>query len=147
MQRTTGLESDAGGRARTLFWEPNDIGMIARVIGIGAVITSEVIYVEGFRHFHVYLNRSVAAVPLSVRVFPVRPEVRTGAAPLAAAAGVAIGAWAAAAGTSGIFYFGESTLLTDAGGRNWRLSPLVVLEIENTGAAPVTVDAWLHAQD
>lgn len=148
MQRTTGLESDAGGRDRTLVWEPNEIGIAARVVAAAAVATSEVIYLEGFRHFHVYVNRS-ATIALSVRVFPARPEVRTGNPPLAAAAGVVIGAWAGGAGTgtSGIFYFGELLLLTDATGRNFRFGPLMFLEIENTGASPVTIDAWVHAQD
>lgn len=148
MQRTAGLESDAGGRDRTLVWEPREIGMLARVINAAAVATSEVICLEGFHHFHVYVNRS-ATIALSIRVFPARPEVRTFNPPLAAAAGVAIGTWAGGAGTgtSGVFYFGELLLLTDAAGRNWRFSPLVFLEIENTGASPVTIDAWVHAQD
>ncbi len=148
MQRTTGLESDVGGRARTLVWEPHEFGMAARVIAAAAIATSALIHLEGFRHFHVYVNRS-ATIALSIRVIPVRPQIRSGAAPLAAAAGVAIGAWAGGAGTgtSGVFYFGELLLLTDAAGRNWRFSPQVILEIENTGAAPVTVDAWVHAQD
>lgn len=147
MQRTTGLESDVGGRDRTLVWEPAEIDMLARNINPAAVITSELIHLEGFRHFHVYVNRSNAAIALSIRVVPIRPQVRSGAAPLAAAAGVPIGVWAAAGGTSGVFYWGESLLLTDAAGRNWRFAPLVLLEIENTGGAPVTVDAWVHAQD
>lgn len=148
MERTTRLETDIGGRARCLVWQPDEIGLAATVVGAGATVTSQGFLVQGFRHFHVYVNRS-ATIALSILVFPFRPELRTGAAPLAAAAGVLIGAWAGGAGTgtSGVFYFGESLLLTDAAGRNFRFGPLMGLQITNTGAVPVTVDAWIHAQD
>lgn len=147
MQRTAGAEGDSGGQARTAFWDADEIGFAAQVIGAGAVFTSEMIHGEGYRHFHVYLGRSDGAIPLSVAVNVFRPFVQLGA-PVLSGGPVVIGTWAALAGQlAGVFYFGEAVLLTDAQGRNFRYSPFFSVSVTNTGAAPVTVDVFVHMQD
>lgn len=144
MQRTTGIKSDVGGRARTLFWEANEITMAARVLGVGGNALSAPFYVEGFRHFHVYVNRSDGALTLTIAAVPFRPFLQVGAPVVAGNNNFAT--WGAGA-TSGVFYFGEQRLLTDAQGRSFLFSPIMAIQVVNTSAAPVTIDAWVHAQD
>jgi len=147
MQRTAGSKADTGGRGRTQFWEAFEIGFAARTVGVGATLTSEMVHGEGYRHFHVYVNRSLATVPLSVAVNVFRPFVQLGA-PVLSGGPVVIGAWAALAGQfGGVFYFGEAVLLTDAQGRNFRYSPFFSVSVTNTGAGPVDVDVHVHMQD
>lgn len=145
MQRTTRIVSDIRGARNTIVWEPNEIGIFGVVIPAAGVATSDLIYLEGFQHFHVYVNRS-AVIALAISVAPARPDIRTGAAPLSSA-NVVIGNWAAAGSNAGVFYWGAARFLTDGNGRNFIFAPTVRLQITNTGAVPVTVDAWVHAQD
>lgn len=144
MQRTTGIESDVGGRARTIFWEANEIDMAERVIAASGNFISEPFYVVGFRHFHVYVNRS-SGIALEIHLHPWRPFVQTGAP--VSAGGFLLSTWTATGATSGVFYFGEQNRVTDAQGRSFLFSPIMSVQIVNIGASPVTIDVWVHAQD
>lgn len=147
MQRTTGIESDAIGTRKTLLWEAFEIGMAAQVVPSLGSVTSEVIYAEGFQHFHVYTARDNATVAIEVRVRPVLPVIQA-AAP-ADIAEFLVATWAVA-GTvplRGVFYFGRELALT-VSGKTWRFGPLFRIRLVNLdGANPVTIDAHVHCQD
>lgn len=146
MQRTTGIESDAIGKRKTLLWEAFEIGLAAQAIGASGSVTGEPIYAEGFEHFHVYVSRDNASVSIEVRVIPVLPVIQ--AAPPVNVADFLVGTWAVAGTVPllGVFYFGRELALT-ASGKTWRFGPLFRIRIVNLdGVNPVTVSAHVHCQ-
>lgn len=144
MQRTTGVISDVGGRARTLLWEPSEINMEQILLLPVGVAVSEVFYVEGFRHFHVYVNR-VPAVPLTIAAVVHNPLIQAGSPRVATSA--LIGTWTGSTAL-GVFYFGENIILVNADGRSFMFSPIMALRVNNTSeVTSVTIDVSIHAQD
>lgn len=130
-----------------MLWEPAELGLENFSLAGGALIDSEVFYVEGFRHFHIYVTRDPNR-NLDIRVFPIRPSVQDGPPPSASGAfRFTIASWTGAQ-LSGVFYFGEQTLLTASGNLTFRFSPLMRLTLANTTASVMNVgNVWLHAQD
>ena len=147
MLRTTGIQSDIGGRSRTLLWEADEIGMAAQTMIATAGVESETIYVEGFEHFHIYLDRSDATVPIEVRILPVLPVI--GASPPVPVANFLLSTWTAGGLVPGfgVFYFGSKLALA-LSGKSFRFGPLLILQLFNRHVSnPVTINAHLHAQD
>ena len=147
MQRTTGIQSDIGGRSRTLLWEADEIGMSLRTITAQTAATSETIYVEGFEHFHIYVARSDTTVPIEIAIVPMLPVI--GASPPVVVANFVLTMWLAGGPVPGfgVFYFGSKLALTGSG-KSFRFGPLFIFQVINRDPVnPVTITAHLHAQD
>ena len=148
MLRTGKIESDVRGRARSIVWEADELGMVSVTIAGGARARTEPFYAEGFRHFHVYVGRT-ATRPLDIYAIPYQPIVQTGAPVEAGVSLFNIATWnsGAASGTFSVFYFGEQRQLTDGKGARMMFSPIMAIEIENNGANPTDVTVFVHGQD
>ncbi len=135
--------SDGRGNRYSYVHSPQELGVAGVALGgAGGTVESRQVVTEGFEHFQVCLETSVATT-IAVRVakgiyrFPLsfvsRP--RTPFATIAAIATTATQYHSV--------YFGIA-LAAVVAAETYRFSRVLVLQFENTGAPAATLNAWLE---
>ena len=145
MQRTRDIDSNARGRRNSLWYNETELNFDNILIAPSGTHESEIVVVEGFTHFHLYISRAINR-NCEIFITPYIPFEGAGAPVAATGFPFSLATWTTGA-TEGIFYFGEHNILTSSGAVSMAFAPLISITLENVTVNSENYTVRLYCSD